>query len=81
MSGYVAANDRLYAECDKRILPRTSLIQPVTNGGTRGLGGYLAFGGQPYYRYYRTIEFRGQSLIITVSVADQKKLIGTAYTG
>jgi len=58
MSGYVAANDGLYAECDKRILLRTSLTQPITNGDTRGLGGYLAFGKQPYYCYYRTIEFR-----------------------
>ena len=47
-----------------------SLIQPVTNGGTRGLGGYLAFSGQPYYYYYRTIEFREQSLLITVLVTD-----------
>ena len=57
MSGYVAANDGLYAECDKRILLRTSLIQPVINGDTEGLGGYLVFSGQPYYYYYRTIEF------------------------
>ena len=57
MSGYIAANDGLYAKCNKRILPRTSLIQPVINGDTRGLGGYLAFSRQPYYYYYRTIEF------------------------
>ena len=43
MSGYVAANDGLYAEYNKRILLRMSLTQPVTNGDTRGLGGYLAF--------------------------------------
>ena len=43
MSGYVAANDGLYAKCDKRILLRISLTQPVINGGTKGLGGYLTF--------------------------------------
>ena len=43
MSGYVAANNGLYAEYNKRILPRISLIQPVINGGTKGLGGYLIF--------------------------------------
>ena len=57
MSGYVAANDGLYAEYNKRILLRTSLTQPVITGNTRGLGGYLAFSRQPYYYYYRTIEF------------------------
>jgi len=57
MSGYVAANDGLYAKCNKRILLRTSLTLPVTNSGTGGLGGYLAFSGQPYYYYYRIIEF------------------------
>ena len=57
MSGYVAANDGLYAKYNKRILLRTSLIQPIINGGTRGLGGYLIFSKQPYYCYYRIIEF------------------------
>ena len=57
MSGYVAANNGLYAKCDKRILLRTSLIQPIINGGTRGLGVYLTFSRQPYYYYYRIIEF------------------------
>ena len=29
-SGYIAANDVLYAKYNKRILPRTSLIQSIT---------------------------------------------------
>jgi len=45
MSGYVAANDGLYAKYDKRILLRTSLTLPIINGSTRGLGGYLTFSG------------------------------------
>ena len=57
MSGYVAANNRLYAKYNKRILLRTSLTQPITNSGTKGLGGYLIFSKQPYYYYYRIIEF------------------------
>ena len=51
MSSYVAANNGLYAKCNKRILPRTSLTQPIINSGTGGLGEYLAFSGQPYYYY------------------------------
>ena len=57
MSGYIAANNGLYAKCNKRILLRTSLIQPIINSNTKGLGGYLTFGGQPYYYYYKMIEF------------------------
>ena len=51
MGGYVAT-DGLYAKYNKRVLLRISLIQSITNSGTRGLRGYLTFSKQPYYHYY-----------------------------